>query len=113
MVEYYISNPRIIILAVVHASNDIANQGIILIPRRVDKAGQGMVGIITKVDYVNPGAEGRIALLANNHHSTDLRLGYFLAKNPTLKGLANGITTEEGRGMRSGTFSPLRGDSSA
>jgi GTPase SAR1 family protein len=95
LVETYISNPRTIILAVVQASNDIANQGIIKKSRRVDWGGERTVGIITKPDLINQGTEKRIALLAKNQDTTKLKLGYFILKNPTPTELAHGITAEQ------------------
>ncbi|KAK5017525.1 hypothetical protein LTR16_000588 [Cryomyces antarcticus] len=95
LVDTYITNPRTIILAVVQASNDIANQGIIQKSRRVDKAGQRTVGIITKPDLINAGTEKRIALLAKNQDTTKLKLGYFLLRNPTPTEIAAGVTAEQ------------------
>jgi GTPase SAR1 family protein len=95
LVDGYVANPRTIILAVVQASNDIANQGIIQKSRTHDKRGTRTVGIITKPDLINQGAEGRIALLAKNQDTTKLKLGYFLIKNPSPTELASGITAAE------------------
>ena len=95
LVDSYVANPRTIILAVVQAGNDIANQGIIQKSRRVDKAGQRTVGVITKPDLINQGTEKRIALLAKNLDTTKLKLGYFLVKNSTPTELASGITPEQ------------------
>lgn len=83
LVDSYISNPRTIVLAVVQASNDIANQGIIQKSRRFDKRGQHTVGIITKPDLINIGTAKQI---------TKLQLGFFLVKIPTPSELAHGVT---------------------
>ena len=98
LVDSYVANPRTIILAVVQAGNDIANQGIIQKSRRVDTAGQRTVGVITKPDLINQGTEKRITLLAKNLDTTKLKLGYFLVKNPTPTELAIGITAEQRQG---------------
>ena len=95
LVDSYVSNPRTIILAVVQASNDIANQGIIQKSRRFDKKGLRTVGIITKPDLINTGTEKRIALLAKNQDTTKLKLGFFLVKNPTPSVLAHGISVDQ------------------
>lgn len=95
MVDSYVTNPRTIILAVVQANNDIANQGIIQKSKRVDKAGLRTVGIITKPDLINVGTEKRIALLAKNQDTTKLKLGFFLVKNPSPTELAQGISIDE------------------
>ena len=83
LVDQYLKNPRTIILAVVQASNDIANQSIIRKSRKFDVDGERTVGIITKPDLINEGSEKRIALLAKNQDTTKLKLGYFLLKNPS------------------------------
>jgi GTPase SAR1 family protein len=95
LVDSYVANTRTIILAVVQASNDIANQSIIQKSRRFDKKGQRTVGIITKPDLINIGTEKRIALLAKNQDTTKLKLGFFLVKNPNPSELAQGISIEQ------------------
>lgn len=97
MVDTYAANPRTIILAVVQAGNDIANQQIIQKSRRFDKQGRRTVGIITKPDLINQGTEKRIALLARNEDSTKLKLGFFLLKNPTPNEMAQGISASQRR----------------
>ncbi|KAK1987081.1 vacuolar sorting protein VPS1 [Colletotrichum cereale] len=83
MVRSYLSSTRTIILAVVQASNDIANQGIIKIAREYDPDGQRTVGIITKPDLINAGNEDKLAKIAKNQDSIKLKLGFFLLKNPS------------------------------
>ncbi|KAG4430258.1 hypothetical protein IFR05_014254 [Cadophora sp. M221] len=95
LVDSYLESSRTIILAVVQANNDIANQGIIQRARRFDKAGLRIVGIITKPDLINKGTEKRIALLAKNLDTTKLKLGYFLLKNPDPEQLDEGISSFE------------------
>ncbi|KAK2759881.1 hypothetical protein FQN54_002615 [Arachnomyces sp. PD_36] len=95
LVNSYAQSPRTIILAVVQAGNDIANQSIVKKSRSYDKNGQRTVGIITKPDLINTGTEKRIALLAKNQDTTKLELGFFLVKNPTPTELAEGITPEQ------------------
>jgi hypothetical protein len=95
MVDSYLENPRTIVLAVVQASNDIANQGIIRKSKTFDRAGQRTVGIITKPDLINVGAEGRIAALAKNQDSTKLELGFFLLKNCTPKEREHNVTQKQ------------------
>ena len=95
MVDTYISKPRTIILAVVQASNDIANQSIIKKSKDVDRAGQRTVGIITKPDLINKGTESRIATLAKNQDTTKLQLGFFLLKNPSPIEMKQQMTLEQ------------------
>ncbi|CZS94323.1 related to dynamin GTPase [Rhynchosporium graminicola] len=107
LVDSYLQSSRTIILAVVQANNDIANQGIIQRARKFDRAGQRTVGIITKPDLINKGTEGRIALLAKNLDTTKLKLGYFLLKNPSPAQLEDGITLEERKHQELDFFSSL------
>lgn len=108
----YISNPRTIILAVVQAGNDIANQSIITKSRQFDPDGERTVGIITKPDLINQSSEKRIAFLASNKDTTKLKLGFFLVKNPAPNDLTKDITPEQRQRTRSSTFTLLRGKSS-
>ncbi|OAR03488.1 hypothetical protein LLEC1_06517 [Akanthomyces lecanii] len=94
MVNTYLQSSRTIILAVLQASNDMANQGIIKLARKHDPDGQRTVGIITKPDLINEGAEHRIALVARNEDSIKLKLGFFLLKNPSPLELEDGISAE-------------------
>ncbi|UQC86680.1 vacuolar sorting protein VPS1 [Colletotrichum lupini] len=83
MVRGYLKSTRTIILAVVQASNDFANQGIIRIAREYDPDGQRTVGIITKPDLINAGSEAKLANIAKNKDAIKLKLGFFLLKNPS------------------------------
>ncbi|KAL7942892.1 P-loop containing nucleoside triphosphate hydrolase protein [Trichoderma barbatum] len=83
MVTSYLQSSRTIILAVLQASNDMANQPIIKLARTHDTLGQRTVGIITKPDLINRGTEAKIALVAKNQDNIKLKLGFFLLKNPS------------------------------
>jgi len=82
LVEEYISNERTIILAVISAKNDYANQIILEYCRRIDAKGSRTLGIITKPDFLRPGSDNErtwIGLARN----TDiyLELGWHIVKN--------------------------------
>lgn len=95
MVEGYVSSSRAIILAVVQAGNDIANQSIVELARKHDLQGQRTVGIITKADLINQGTEGRLVELAMNQGNIKLEHGFFLLKNPTPAELELGVTAQQ------------------
>lgn len=95
MVDSYIEKPRTIILAIVQASNDIANQSIIRKSKQYDTQGIRTVGIITKPDLISKGTEGRIALLAKNLDTTKLELGFYILKNPTPAEMEQSITAKQ------------------
>ncbi|UKZ83803.1 hypothetical protein TrVFT333_011616 [Trichoderma virens FT-333] len=92
MVTSYLQSSRTIILAVLQASNDMANQPIIKLARTHDPLGQRTVGIITKPDLINRGSEAKIALVAKNQDNIKLKLGFFLLKNPSPAELKECIT---------------------
>lgn len=94
MARTYLQSSRTIILTVLQAGNDMANQPVIRLAREYDPDGQRTVGIITKPDLINEGAESKIALVAKNQDNIKLRLGFFLLKNPTPSELKDGITME-------------------
>ncbi|KAH0421643.1 dynamin GTPase [Colletotrichum camelliae] len=94
LVETYMESHRTIILAVVQAGNDAANQPVIRKSRKHDPHGLRTIGIITKPDLINKGTENRIARLANNEDSIKLGLGFFLLKNPSPKELEAGLSTD-------------------
>ncbi|KAK2006509.1 putative dynamin GTPase [Colletotrichum eremochloae] len=105
LVENYIRSPRTIILAVIQAGNDIANQPIITKARGFDIDGLRTVGIITKPDLINKGTEGRIARLANNKDNIKLGLGFFLLKNPTPQELESGLSFDDASLLEQDFFS--------
>ncbi|XWX00645.1 hypothetical protein V2A60_008666 [Cordyceps javanica] len=70
----------------------MANQAIIKLARKHDPEGERTVGIITKPDLINEGAESRIALVAKNEDTIKLKLGFFLIKNPSPSELNEGIS---------------------
>ncbi|KAM0259705.1 hypothetical protein ACHAQJ_003139 [Trichoderma viride] len=92
MVTRYLQSSRTIILAVLQAGNDMANQPIIKLARNHDPQGQRTVGIITKPDLINEGTEAKLALVAKNQDSIKLKLGFFLLKNPSPSELKAGLT---------------------
>lgn len=95
MVTGYLRNSRTIILAVLQAGNDMANQPIIKLARIHDTLGQRTVGIITKPDLINQGAEAKLARVAKNEDNIKLKLGFFLVKNPSPSELKKGLTMRE------------------
>ncbi|KAF3920746.1 Dynamin [Dactylellina cionopaga] len=97
MVDQYIESSRTIIIAIIQATNDIANQRIIQKAQRFDPDGERTVGVITKPDLINRGTERRIAMLSRNEDTTKLKRGYFIVKNPAPKDLEAGDLTVEKR----------------
>ncbi|KAI4095376.1 MAG: hypothetical protein LQ344_001674 [Seirophora lacunosa] len=81
MVQQYMENPRSVILAVISANVDIANQEILDMAERCDPDGQRTLGVLTKPDLIDRGAEGSVLdLLLGTAHK--LNLGWSMVKNP-------------------------------
>jgi GTPase SAR1 family protein len=82
VVQSYMKEPRSIILAVVSAKNDYANQIVLKLARAADKQGIRTLGVITKPDTLNAGSESEAmwVSLAKNQ-DVEFRLGWHVLKN--------------------------------
>ncbi|KAL7808701.1 P-loop containing nucleoside triphosphate hydrolase protein [Trichoderma gracile] len=95
MVTSYLESSRTIILAVLQAGNDMANQSIIKLARKHDTLGERTIGIITKPDLINDGTESMLARIANNQGNIKFKLGFFILKNPSPKQLEGGLSMSD------------------
>jgi hypothetical protein len=77
-----VKEPRSIILAVISAKNDYANQIVLKLARAADKRGVRTLGVITKPDTLRPGSdsESMYISLARNQ-DVQFRLGWHVLKN--------------------------------
>ena len=82
LVKEYMKNPRTIILAVVSAKNDYANQIILHHCRKIDEQGRRTLGIITKPDFLREGTDNELTWieLAQNK-DIYLERGWHMLKN--------------------------------
>ncbi|KIX99631.1 uncharacterized protein Z520_04265 [Fonsecaea multimorphosa CBS 102226] len=82
LVKSYMKSKRSIILAVVSAKNDLANQIITKLAREIDPRGQRTLGIITKPDLLHAGSDSEAAFveLARNE-DVYFKLGWHVLKN--------------------------------
>ncbi|KAK0647299.1 Interferon-induced GTP-binding protein Mx [Lasiodiplodia hormozganensis] len=84
LVTKYISNPRSIILAVVSAKHDYANQIILQKARGVDPKGSRTLGIITKPDCLEENsAEEKIWTTLAQNKDIQFELGWHMLRNRT------------------------------
>ncbi|KAF3098475.1 hypothetical protein TWF102_006036 [Orbilia oligospora] len=82
LVDEYIKNERTVILAVISAKNDYANQIILEYCRKVDPKGTRTLGIITKPDMLRPGSDNEKAWLdLACNKDIKLDLGWHIVKN--------------------------------
>jgi GTPase SAR1 family protein len=82
VVQSYMREPRCIILAVVSAKNDFANQVVLKLARAADPNGTRTLGVITKPDSLVPGGESEalyISLAKNQEF--EFRHGWHVLKN--------------------------------
>ncbi|KAK0641877.1 P-loop containing nucleoside triphosphate hydrolase protein [Cercophora newfieldiana] len=82
VVQGYMKEARCVILAVIQASNDYANQIVLKLARAADKSGTRTLGVITKPDTLVPGSprEAEYISLARNQE-IEFRLGWHVLKN--------------------------------
>lgn len=81
MVHGYMRNPRSVMLAVIPCNADIATQEILERAEEVDPDGIRTLGVLTKPDLVDKGAETAVLdLIEGRRHQ--LQLGWHLLRNP-------------------------------
>ncbi|KAF2201796.1 hypothetical protein GQ43DRAFT_370585 [Delitschia confertaspora ATCC 74209] len=98
MVHRYMENPRSIMLTVIPANVDIATQEILTMAEEVDPEGQRTLGVLTKPDLVDRGAEGPVMeLVEGKRHQ--LSLGWCIVRNLGQKQLEDKSTNRDTKEM--------------
>ena len=99
LVRDYMINPKSIILAVVSAKNDIANQIVLQKAREIDPEGLRTLGIITKPDQLYPSSHNEESFLElARNEQVKFKLGWHVVKNQDLSSgsyIAENRDTEE------------------
>ena len=91
----YMENPRSVMLTVIPANVDVATQEILQIAADVDPDGKRTLGVLTKPDLVDEGAEPRVVdLLDGRTHP--LRLGWHIVRNPGQKEMSDPTLNRHG-----------------
>ncbi|KAG9301962.1 hypothetical protein G9A89_021006 [Geosiphon pyriformis] len=106
VVEDYIQKEKSIIIATVTCRDEIENQAIVGMAKKVDKEGIRTLGVLTKPDTIEPG-EDEIWGMIIRGEAHRLRLGYYVVKNPAKLELSKGITFEEARKSEEKFFSTI------
>lgn len=88
MVEHYMESPRSVMLAVIPANCDVATQEILQMAQKVDPEGDRTLGVLTKPDLVDEGAEDRVIDLLQGR-TRKLKLGWHIVRNAGQKALNN------------------------
>ncbi|KAF4154389.1 hypothetical protein CNMCM6936_008752 [Aspergillus lentulus] len=94
LIKSYLNDKRTIILAVMDARNNFANQEVFSMAQAADPAGARTVGIITKCDALEPGDEDRVLKIARNEDAK-LTHGWFAVRNRSTKDIMDGMTIED------------------
>ncbi len=85
----YISNPNAIILSVTAANTDLANSDAIQMAREVDLEGDRTVGVLTKLDLMDPGTDASDMLM---NRTIPLKRGYVGIVNRGQKDIGEGVS---------------------
>lgn len=79
MIGKYMKDPSTIILCVIPANQDITNDEVLHMARKIDKLGERTIGCVTKIDIMDRGTDAR--QLLTNKGEVPLKLGYVGIKN--------------------------------
>ncbi len=100
MLDRFLRQERTIVLAVIPANVDIATVDILERAAKVDPDGKRTIGVLTKPDLVDTGAEPQVIdVLANR--TKPLLHGYFMVKNRSQKELDSAQNQEASRRIES------------
>ncbi|KAE8334823.1 hypothetical protein BDV24DRAFT_169817 [Aspergillus arachidicola] len=82
MIRSYMAHKRTVILAVVSAKNDYANQIVLKLAKEADPKGLRTLGIITKPDTLPEGSDSEDAFISlAKNEDVEFRLGWHVLKN--------------------------------
>lgn len=97
MLGTYASSERSLVLAVVPARPDLEADASLHFVRQHDPAGARTIGVLTKVDLLNVGADvARYVCADKTPAPLRLQHGYFLCRNRPTAEVRRGLTVEEG-----------------
>ncbi len=89
----YIDNPNAVILAVTSANTDIANSDALKLAREVDPSGDRTLGVLTKLDLMDPGTDASDIL---KNKVIPLRKGYIGVVNRGQKDVESDLSIRDG-----------------
>jgi len=104
MCASYLKDKRTIILAVIPANIDLANNEIFENASEVDPDGDRTIGVITKPDMMDVGTEHEIIDLVNHGTKKPLDLGYYIVKNRNNADLVKNVSNTEARETEAAFF---------
>ena len=102
LIQKYVLDRRTIIMAILDSRNNLANQEGFKIAKQADPAGDRTIGVMTKLDALQPGDEHAALQIALNN-TERLKLGWYCVRNRSTKDIADRLTMPE-RHKREGEF---------
>ncbi|MCJ1282732.1 hypothetical protein MMC26_002057 [Xylographa opegraphella] len=94
LIGEYVNDPRTIIMAVLDARNNLANQEVFKIAKSSDALVARTIGVMTKLDALQPGDEKPIIAIARNEVET-LKHGWHCVRNRSTQDINDGVSAEE------------------
>ena len=88
----YIDDPLTIILCVIPANSDIYTSDALRMAKEIDMSGKRTIGVITKLDIMDQGTDGRKTLL---NEDVPLKLGYVGIRNKNKQDRINNLSLTE------------------
>ncbi|KAG9296191.1 hypothetical protein G9A89_014783 [Geosiphon pyriformis] len=96
LIQKYIQNEKSIIIATISCKDEIDNQAIVTLAKKVDEKGVRTLGVLTKPDTIESGTHGAwLKIMRGEKHK--LSLGYYVVKNPSQEDLMKHITFPKAR----------------
>jgi interferon-induced GTP-binding protein Mx len=104
LLEFYMKQQRTILLAVVPLTQDIATVEVLERCSKHDPEGTRTIGVLTKPDLINPGAEQEAVQVLLNKIKP-LKLGYIMVKNRSQRDINDGQTIAQAAAAEAHYFS--------
>lgn len=92
MCMQYINNPNAIILSVTSANTDLANSDALKMAREVDPKGDRTIGVLTKLDLMDPGTDAADML---DNRVIPLKRGFVAVINRGQKDIDDGVSIRQ------------------
>lgn len=96
LIQSYVTQDRTIMLVIVPATQDVATVEALEWASRADPKGQRTIGVITKPDLIDDGAEREVAAVLSNRRKP-LKLGYVMVKNRSQREVEQNVSAQEAR----------------
>ena len=96
LLDRYLELERTVVLAVIPVNVDIATADILERAEQVDPEGRRTIGVLTKPDLVDKGAEEEVMAVLQGHRKP-LRLGYIMVKNRSQEQINAGLTLADAK----------------